>query len=97
MSDNDIDQEWYNYYQDAPCRAKLAALGSETFRYLTTIDGYSQLLSKYYRGELNKELSSEQLSDMVDKIREAVAELKKLQYLMRTDFGTGNSDLSKQK
>lgn len=87
MTKTDIDPEWYKSYQDSPCREKLAALGSLTWKSLTTIEGYSELLSIYYRDELKGELTKDQLLNMVDKIREAVEEIKQLQHLMRTNFG----------
>jgi hypothetical protein len=86
MAETDTDPEWYRGYQDSPCREKLAALGILTRKSLTTIDSYSELLSRYYRDELKGELTKDQLLNMVDKIREAVGEIQQLQHLMRTDF-----------
>jgi len=85
--DEDFDPDWYIHWQESSCREKLAALGMETRRYLTTLEGYTELLSKHFRGETPKPITEENLIWGIDRMQVSVIELRRLCEIMQTDFG----------
>jgi nitrogen-specific signal transduction histidine kinase len=87
MAEPEIDHEWYKSYQDASCHDKLKALYMEIRQNLSALEGGTELLSKHFREELPNPITQEKWIWLIDRMQEAVIELKKLSEIARTDFG----------